>query len=60
MLVPAMLSSVSTRISWFNFLIPVLFNSFPNEFFIEFKNYIISLIGIVEPNMLDGPNRNPF
>ena len=40
------LSPVFTRRLSFNFLIPVFFNSLPYEFFIEFANDIISLIGI--------------
>ena len=50
------LSPVSTKrlsISWGT----LLFNSFPNKFFIEFADDIISLIG--ELNVLSAPNRNP-
>ena len=35
----------------------LLFNSFANEFFTEFADDIISLIG--EPNILGGPKINP-
>ena len=42
---PIILNPTSTIISLFNFLVPVLFNSFKNEFVIEFANNAISLIG---------------
>ena len=45
----------SKRISLFNYLVPVFFNSFLNECLIEFANDVISLIGCI-----DQPNRNPL
>ena len=52
------LSHVSTRISIFNFLVPVFFNSFTNEFIIGFANDVFP-DAIGGPNKLCQPNRNP-
>ena len=48
---PIILSLAFTRISLFNFLVPVFFNSFLTEFIIGFANYVIS-------GSIGGPNRN--
>ena len=54
------LSPASTRISSFNFSVPIFFNYFLNKFLIEFANDVISLIGVGKPNIWGGrPNRNP-
>ena len=55
---PIILSPLSTRRLLSISLGSLFFNSFPYEFFIELANDIISLIRMVEPNILGGPNRN--
>ena len=55
---PIILSPVSTKRLVSSSLGALFFNSFTNEFFIEFPgDDIISLI--TEANILGGPNRNP-
>ena len=48
---PIILSPASSRISAVNFLVPVFFNCFTNEFIIGFANDVIS-------GSTGGPNRN--
>ena len=54
---PIILIPASTRISLFNFSVPVIFNSFANELMLT--NDVIFLVGVIgRPNTSSETNRN--